>query len=185
MGNLIADVPRPRPEYRAPGESGSERRRQPDAIGRGHRVWLQYCRLGGAPAAVLKRDQETGNEGADGSYLGEQGANSQGTPRLAAYAYYRTKNPAFAKAALNGLRFAGGVRTQRVEGPLALNAFDESARTGTNGAAQSGLTAIEILELCADALPTEALPPAPPPGGRGGRRGPPPPAAPAGVPPTP
>ncbi|MCX6951102.1 MAG: hypothetical protein NTV51_02795, partial [Verrucomicrobia bacterium] len=145
------------------------------------KMWLQYCRLGGAPAAVLKRDQKTGTEGADGSYVGEQGANSQGTPRLAAYAYYRTKNPAFAKAALNGLRFAGGVRTQRVEGPLALNAFDESARTGTNGAAQSGLTAIEILELCADALPIEALPPAPPPGGRGGKRGGQAPAAPGDV----
>jgi hypothetical protein len=64
------------------------------------------------------------------------------------------------------------VRTQRVEGPLAINAFDEAARVGTNGAAQSGLTAIEILELCADALPTEV--PAMPavPGGRGGRGGP-------------
>jgi hypothetical protein len=63
------------------------------------------------------------------------------------------------------------VRTQRVEGPLALNAFDEAARIGTNGSAQSGLTAIEILELCADALPTEVPPPEAFPGGRGGRGG--------------
>ncbi len=139
------------------------------------KMWLQYCRIGGAPAAVLKKDQETGNEGADGSYLGEQGAQSQGTARLAAYAYYKTKNQAFAQAATQALgRIAatGAVRTQRVEGPLAINAFDEAARVGTNGAAQSGLTAIEILELCADALPTEV--PAMPavPGGRGGRGGP-------------
>lgn len=137
------------------------------------KMWLQYCRIGGAPAAVLKKDQETGNEGADGAYLGEQGGNSQGTPRLAAYAYYRTKNPAFAKAATASLlRFGGGgVRTQRIEGPLALNAFDEAARVGTNGSAQSGLTAIEILELCKDALPTEVPTPQALPGGKGGRGG--------------
>ncbi len=136
------------------------------------KMWLQYCRIGGAPAAVLTKDQETGSEGADGAYLGEQGGQSQGTPRLAAYAYYKTKNPAFAKAAVASLgRFASGaLRTERVEGPLALNAFDEAARVGTNGSAQSGLTAIEILELCKDALPNEVPPP--PPGGRGGRGGP-------------
>jgi hypothetical protein len=137
------------------------------------KMWLQYCRIGGAPADVLKKDQETGNEGADGRYLGEQGGQSQGTPRLAAYAYYKTKNPAFAKAATASLlRFGGGgVRTQRIEGPLAINAFDEAARVGTNGAAQSGLTAIEILELCKDALPTEVPTPESLPGGKGGRGG--------------
>jgi hypothetical protein len=57
-----------------------------------------------------------------------------------------------------------------VEGPLVLNPVDEAARVGTNGAAQSGLAAIEILELCADQLPTEA-PAAAPEGGRGGRGG--------------
>jgi hypothetical protein len=52
-----------------------------------------------------------------------------------------------------------------------LNPLDESARVGTNGAAQAGLLAIEILELCADQLPTE-VPPAPrrAEGGPGGRR---------------
>ncbi len=137
------------------------------------KMWLQYCRLGSAPGDVLKKDQTTGNEGADARYLGEQGLQSQGTPRLAAYAYYKTKNPAFAKAAVQALgRTAamGAVVTQRVAGPLAINAFDEAARVSTNNAAQSGLTAIEILELCADALPTEVPPmPAFPEGGRGGR----------------
>jgi 3-deoxy-7-phosphoheptulonate synthase len=37
------------------------------------KMWLQYCRLGSAPADVLLKDKETGNEGADARYLGEQG----------------------------------------------------------------------------------------------------------------
>jgi hypothetical protein len=52
----------------------------------------------------------------------------------------------------------------------------ESAGVSTNDAAQTSLTVIEILALCADALPNE-LPPAPESGaggrgGRGGRSGP-------------
>ena len=136
-------------------------------------MWLQYCRIGSAPADVLLRDKETGNEGADGRYLGEQGAMSQGTPRLAAYAYWKTKNPVFAKTATASLlRFGGGpVATTRVEGALALNPVDEVARISTNGAAQSGLSAIEILELCADQLPAEVPPPQAFPDGRSGRGG--------------
>jgi hypothetical protein len=155
------------------------------------RMWLQYCRIGGAPADVLRQDKETGSEGADGRYLGEQGAMSQGTPRLAAYAYAKTKNPVFAQVATGSLlRFGGGpVTTTRVEGPLVLNPVDEAARLGTNGAAQSGLSAIEILELCADQLPKEVPPPQPFPssrggrGGREGRGGPPGPPTPGGTPP--
>ena len=137
------------------------------------KMWLQYCRLGNAPADVLTRDKETGKEGDDGRYLGEQGANSQGTPRLAAYAYAKTKNAAFAKPAVASLlRFgSGAVTTTRVEGPLALNPVDEASRISTNGAAQSGLSAIEILELCKDQLPTEVPPPEANPFGRGGRSG--------------
>lgn len=138
------------------------------------KMWLQYCRLGNAPGDVLRRDQQTGAEGAGATLVGEQGgASSQGTPRLAAYAYWKTKDAAFAKVATASLaRFgAGPVRTSRVEGPLVLNPVDESPRIGTNGAAQSGLTAIEVLELCADQLPTEVPPPQQFPGGRGGRGG--------------
>ena len=122
------------------------------------KMWLQYCRLGNASAEVLRKDQETGNEGDDARFVGEQGGFSQGSPRLAAYVYYRTKNPAYAKRATEAIvgRFhTGAITTKRVEGPLVLNAFEEAARLGTNGAAQSGLTAIEVLELCADQLPTE------------------------------
>ena len=137
------------------------------------KMWLQYCRLGSAPAEVLLRDKETGSEGGDARYLGEQGIMSQGTPRLAAYVYWKTKNAAYAKPATASLlRFGGGgLTTTRVEGPLVLNPVDEAPRISTNGAAQSGLSAIEILELCADQLPTEVPPPDPFPGGRGGRGG--------------
>jgi hypothetical protein len=136
------------------------------------KMWLQYCRLGSAPPEVLKRDQESGVEGADARYLGEQGATSQGTPRLAAYVYWKTRNAAFAKPATDSLlRFGGGgIRTTRVEGPLVLNPVDEAPRISTNGAAQSGLSAIEILEFCADQLPAEVPPPEQFTGGRGGGR---------------
>ncbi len=143
------------------------------------KMWLQYCRLGAAPADVLKKDQGTGIEGADASYVGELGGFGQGAPRLAAYAYFKTKNPAYAKRAVAAIVGRGGpVVPTRVEGPLVLNPIDEAARVGTNGAAQSGLTAIEVLELCADALPND-VPPRESnsgPGGRGrggrGQRGP-------------
>ena len=137
------------------------------------KMWLQYCRLGSAPADVLSKDKETGAEGSDGRYLGEQGLMSQGTPRLAAYAYWKTKNAAFAKPATDSLlRFGGGpLVTTRVEGPLVLNPIDEQPRVSTNGAAQSGLSAIEILEMCADQLPHDVPPPEAVPAGRGGRGG--------------
>jgi hypothetical protein len=47
----------------------------------------------------------------------------------------------------------------------------EARGVSTNEAAQSSLTLIEVLQLCADALPTEAPAPQPAPefGGRGGR----------------
>jgi hypothetical protein len=138
-----------------------------------HRLWLQYCRLGSAPAAVLTRDRETGAEDPEGRYLGEQGRSSQGTPRLAAYAYWKTRHPVYARAATASLlRFGGGpIATTRVEGPLTLNPGDEAPRISTNGAAQGSLSAIEILELCADQLPHDVPPPETFPGGRGGRGG--------------
>jgi hypothetical protein len=134
------------------------------------KMWLQYCRLGSAPADVLLKDKETGSEGADARFVGEQGGNSQGTPRLAAYAYWKTKNAAYARAAVGALG-RGGAVTTRVEGPLVLNPVDEAPRMGTNGAAQTGLMTIEILEMCADQLPTEMPVRSETPGGRGRRGG--------------
>ena len=123
------------------------------------RLWLQFCRLTTAPADVIRTDMQTGNEG-------DSDARYARPDRLAAYVYYKTKNPAFAKRALGGGGFGGGFRasgapTRRVAGPDALNPLDESPRVSTNSAAQAGLLAIEILELCADQLPTD-VPPARP-----------------------
>jgi len=128
-------------------------------------AWLQYCRIGGAPAEVLTRDRTTGNEGADGRYI----LAEQSGPRLAAYAYAHTKSPAFAQKAIEGvLRRGGGYAIPKLlAGPNVLNPAEEALEVGTNEAAQTGLTTIEILELCKDQLPTEA-PVRVPRGPRGG-----------------
>ncbi len=137
------------------------------------KAWLQFCRLGGTVpqeqggakelAAILKRDQTTGHERDDGSLV----ETAQGGPRLAAYAYSVTKNPAFAKIALNTLSRARPATQRPITGSDALNPVHE-AFVSTNDAAQTSLTLVEILDLCADALPNEL--PAPPEGGFGGRR---------------
>lgn len=118
------------------------------------RAWLQYCRIGGAPAEVLTKDQTTGTEGSDARYI----LNEQSGPRLAAYAYAHTKSPAFAQKAIEGMLRSGGAiaRPRVVERPAVLNPVDEDVVMHTNEAAQNGLTTIEILELCKDQLPTEA-----------------------------
>lgn len=123
-----------------------------------NKIWLQYCRLGAAPAEVLLRDKETGTEGADASMVGEQGGgNSQGIPRLAAFVYYRTKNPAFAERAIRGIGYGRNqYNTQRIEVPETLNPVDEARDVSTNTAAQSSLMDIEILEMVKDRLPTQA-----------------------------
>jgi len=130
-------------------------------------AWLQYCRLGSAPAEVLKQDRLTGTEGADARYV----ETDQGGPRLAAYAYARTKIPAFAERAVAGLaRRDPAANPQLIGGADSLNPVHEAIGVSTNDAAQSSLTAIEILALCADRLPNEMPPlPASPFAGRGGR----------------
>jgi hypothetical protein len=117
-------------------------------------AWLQYCRIGGAPADVLTRDRTTGNEGADASYV----LKEQSGPRLAAYAYAHTKSVAFAKKAIDELlkRRGGYANPKLLTGPDVLNPAEEALEVTTNDAAQTGLTTIQILELCKDQLPTEA-----------------------------
>jgi len=58
-------------------------------------AWLQMCRLGIAPPDVWDKDRTTHNEGADAQFVppGQSGA------RLAAYAYAKTGNVAYAKKA--------------------------------------------------------------------------------------
>ncbi len=150
------------------------------------KAWLQYCRLGSAPADVLDKDRTTGTEGADGRYV----ESAQGGPRLAAYAYAHTKNPAFAHKAIAALSRARAAEPRLVSGAESLNPVHEAPGVSTNDAAQTSLTLIEILELCGDALPNEL--PAPDPntgfgrgrGGRGNREGPPVATPPAGNPPA-
>ena len=117
-------------------------------------AWLQYCRIGGASAEVLTRDRTTGNEGADARYI----LNEQSGPRLAAYAYAHTKSPAFAKKAIDGVlsRNGGFANPKLLSGTDVLNPAEEALEVSTNGAAQTGLTTIQVLELCKDQLPTEA-----------------------------
>jgi hypothetical protein len=117
-------------------------------------AWLQYCRIGHAPADVLTKDKTTGTEGADASYV----LTGQSGPRLAAYAYAGTKNPAFAKKAIAELlgQGAGIASPHIVSGPASLNPVNEDAAVSTNEAAQTGLQAIEVLEFCKDQLPTAA-----------------------------
>jgi hypothetical protein len=118
------------------------------------KAWLQYCRIGGATAEVLTRDRTTGNEGADARYI----LNEQSGPRLAAYAYAHTKSPAFAKKAIDGILSRGGAyaNPKLLSGPEVLNPAEEALEVNTNSAAQTGLTTIEVLELCKDQLPTAA-----------------------------
>ena len=120
-------------------------------------AWLQYCRLGSAPANVLTLDRKTGTEGADARYA----LTGQSGPRLAAYAYAGTKDPAFAQKAIAELLSLGGgsAKAHPLMGPAALNAIEEAPEVSTNEAAQTGLTTIEVLELCRDQLPTAAPPP--------------------------
>ena len=117
-------------------------------------AWLQYCRIGGAPAEVLTLDKTTGTEGADARYI----LNEQSGPRLAAYAYAHTKAPAFAQKAITGAvnRGGGWANPKRLAGPDVLNPVEEALEVNTNSAAQTGLTTIQMLELCKDALPTAA-----------------------------
>ena len=129
---------------------------------RWQKLWLQYCRLYSAPKDVLVRDMTTGNEGNDASYVRDG--------RLAAYVYSKTKNTAFAQAAVNtlvgGRRGAAAVR--KVEGPDSLNPVDEGPGN-TNGAAQDGLETIMTLGMVADQLPAEFPAQDPNQPGRGGR----------------
>ncbi|HEX3101973.1 MAG TPA: hypothetical protein VHQ01_09285, partial [Pyrinomonadaceae bacterium] len=117
-------------------------------------AWAQYCRIGGAPAEILEKDKTTGTEGADAKYI----LNEQSGPRLAAYAYAHTKSPAFAEKAVAGLFVRGGgyAKPKLLSGPDVLKPAEEAVEVNTNEAAQTGLTTIQILELCKDHLPTEA-----------------------------
>ncbi|MGB6429047.1 MAG: hypothetical protein WBF06_00565 [Candidatus Acidiferrales bacterium] len=118
-------------------------------------MWLQLCRLAIAPADVITKDQTTHAEGADASYV----AGAQSGPRLAAYAYSKTGDVAFAQKAITTLLAmgAGIANAHMVSGADSLNPVQEDPRMSTNEASQTGLQVIEILELCKDQLPTATM----------------------------
>ncbi len=113
------------------------------------KTWLRFCRLTYAPKDVYLKDEAGTKEGTDGSY-------ARGD-RLAAYAYMKTGNPAFAKQSLHRLfgRFggAGKLDIKHIKGPYVLNPVDEASHVSTNTTAQWSLNAIEILQLCKGQLP--------------------------------
>lgn len=117
-------------------------------------AWLQYCRIGAAPAEVLTKDKETGKEGMDAQFV----LSEQSGPRLAAYAYAQTKSAPFAQKAITGILSRGGAfaNPKDLVGPDVLVPTQEALEVNTNNAAQTGLTTIQVLELCKDQLPTEA-----------------------------
>lgn len=119
-----------------------------------HKCWLQYCRLTSAPKQVVAKDMSTGAEGSDAAYAGPG--------RLAAFAYMKLKNPAFAKKAwaqvLGGPNRGRGALyvTRSFQGADVLNAIDEVPGLSTNTVAQGCLQAIEVLEMCGDQVPEGA-----------------------------
>lgn len=115
------------------------------------KTWLQFARLSRAPKEVVLEDMETWSEGSDGQYARPD--------RMAAYAYYKTGNPAFAEQAIKQLTGRWGksaLETEKIEGPEVLNPIIEAWRVSTNTAGQWSLNAIEILEMVSDELPRHA-----------------------------
>jgi hypothetical protein len=138
------------------------------------KIWSQYCRLTNTnDAAILARDKETGSEGATAQF--------GGGGRISGYAYYLTKNPAYAQRAIGGIRPNPALYAtyEHLSGPAVLKPLDVPPGLDglvTNNANQNSLNMIEVLELCKDQLPTDLPPPparggGPPRGARGPRGG--------------
>ena len=100
-------------------------------------AWLKLCRLGIAPAEVWEKDRTTHNEGADAQYV----PPGQSGPRLAAYAYAKTGNVAYAKKAIAMLLAQGGgiANPTMSPGSDSFRPVQEDARISTNEAAQTAL----------------------------------------------
>jgi len=105
------------------------------------KAWNQYCRLSGAPKAVVAKDMTTGSEGADGQYA---------RGRLAAYAYMETKNRRSPRRL--ELRARVEVRHHQPQGPGSSEPHRRGPGISTNSTAQGCLEAIEVLEMCGDQM---------------------------------
>lgn len=132
------------------GEVGTELAELVDHEG-WKKAWLQYARLAGAPKEVVLEDMKTWSEGSDGQYARPD--------RMAAYAYYKTGNPAFAERAIEHLTSrsaAAAQQTEEIMPPEVLNPVIEARWVSTNTAGQWSLNAIQILEMVSDELPRRA-----------------------------
>ncbi len=118
-------------------------------------LWLQYCRLYGAPAEVVRRDMTTRGEGGDAAFVRDG--------RLATYVYAQTQDEDFLRVGLDALaRFAHGERRRAIKPlatPAVVNPIDEGP-ANTNSASQDGLEVISMLGYAGDRLPSE-MPPKP------------------------
>jgi len=118
-------------------------------------LWLQYCRLVGAPKEMVRRDMTTHNED-PGNPRGGAGSNG----RLPAFAYLKTKDVKWAERAWNQLlrsfdRRPGNAMfaTRAVKGPEVLNDIEEVVNLSTNSTAQWCLNAIQVLAMAGDRAP--------------------------------
>ncbi len=118
-----------------------------------NKLWLQYCRLLGAPRDVVRRDMASH---AEVWFPGQQGrgGNAGGAGgRLWAYCYAKTKDARYAELAKQTL--LGGpnrapAEPRKVAGPQVLNDIEEIPGLSTNSTSQWCLNAMEILALCGD-----------------------------------
>ena len=113
-------------------------------------LWLQYCRLVGAPKEVVKRDMTTHSED-PGNPRGGAGSNG----RLAAYAYLKTKDTKWGDRAWSQLLRAQMFATRAVKGPEVLNDIEEMPNLSTNSTAQWCLNAIEVLAMAGERAPAD------------------------------
>lgn len=119
-----------------------------------NKIWLQYCRLLGAPKDVVKRDMASH---AEVWFPGPgRGGNAGGAGgRLWAYCYAKTKDARYAELAKQTL--LGGpnrapAEPRKVTAPQVLHEIEEIPGLSTNSTSQWCLNAMEILALCGDQI---------------------------------
>ncbi len=116
------------------------------------KLWLQFCRLYGAPTSVIEKELHTKAE------LGKPGP---WYARLPAYYAKHTGNKQYAKRAWNEFLNTGNRRHKIAfdmtlfEGHETLEPIHEVKGVSTNSTAQWCLNAIELLELVGDDFPED------------------------------
>lgn len=116
------------------------------------RAWLDYCELYNADPEEQKRRIGTGFRNLN---------LRQGHSRLTAYAAYINGDKTLARRAWS--EFFGGdgthddraarLKVNTIKGPAVLQPVDETIGVSTNGTAQWGLAAMQVLALVPDAIP--------------------------------